>query len=261
MSKTNFNNETQFIFSNEFVGFTTIPNYIFQCKNLSFKAVGIYCSILQFQNSPNHKISIKGLMAIHSDGERSVTSGLNELLEAGFLTREQIRDNGQIKGYLYTVYMKPVENTSVPPKRHFADMENADIQNVGNKKENRKKQNTKKEKDSLTEQVQEREENTPVVNDIEKETGLTLTKSQKTKVCKWDKERIQKAIDLYVTHSGSSFAYLQKCYYSPINVSVSNERKAEPKNSTFTKTYSHNWDLAELERKEMEYIEKMYGDK
>ena len=35
--------------------------------------------------------------------------------------------------------------------------------------------------------------------------------------------------------------------------------KAKSKNPHFTTTYSHNWDLAELEKREREYIEKMYG--
>ena len=32
------------------------------------------------------------------------------------------------------------------------------------------------------------------------------------------------------------------------------------KNPNFTTTYSHNWDLAELEKREREYVEKMYGN-
>lgn len=120
-------------------------------------------------------------------------------------------------------------------------------------------------KSSLAESAQEREEENIIIKNIEKETGLTLTKSQKGKVSKWDKERIDKAIELFITHSGSSFAYLQKCYYSPVSAPVSAPvstapPKAVSKNNTFTRTYSHNWDMAELERREMEYIEKMYGD-
>ncbi len=32
------------------------------------------------------------------------------------------------------------------------------------------------------------------------------------------------------------------------------------KNPNFTTTYSHNWDLAELEKREREYVEKIYGN-
>lgn len=41
--------------------------------------------------------------------------------------------------------------------------------------------------------------------------------------------------------------------------SNSTTKKAKSKNPHFTTTYSHNWDLAELEKREREYIEKMYG--
>lgn len=36
--------------------------------------------------------------------------------------------------------------------------------------------------------------------------------------------------------------------------------QSKPKKTPFTTTYSHNWDIAELERREMEYVERLYGD-
>jgi len=103
-----FNNQTQFVFSDEFVGFTTVPNYVFNDENISYKAQGIYCQILQFQNSPSHKIYLKTLVGRKTDGRDSVSSGLKELIEAGYLAKEQIRnEKGQLDGVKYTVYMKP----------------------------------------------------------------------------------------------------------------------------------------------------------
>ena len=103
-----FNNETEFVFSNEFVGFTTIPNHILNDKRISFKALGIYAQILQYQNNPEHKIYIKSLVKMKKDGKDSVSAGIKELLELGYLSKEDIRnEKGQIQGVRYTVYMKP----------------------------------------------------------------------------------------------------------------------------------------------------------
>ena len=109
MGKTSGNgSETKFIFSNEFYNFTTVPNFIFQDKTLSFKAVGIYCSVVRWHNSPMHKISIRSLQKEHKDGKDSVQSGLNELIKAGFIERVQIRDEkGRIQGTIYNVFVKP----------------------------------------------------------------------------------------------------------------------------------------------------------
>lgn len=109
MSETAFQGtSTKFVFSEEFLKYTIVPNYIFECKELSFKAVGMYCSIVRWQNSDKHKISVRSLMKEHKDGQISVQSGLNELIEHGFITREQIRnDRGHIESTVYTVYVKP----------------------------------------------------------------------------------------------------------------------------------------------------------
>lgn len=103
-----FNNETEFILSNEFVGFTTIPNFILNDKNISYKALGIYVQILQYQNSADHKIYIKSLQQLKKDGRDAVAAGIKELVDAGYLKKEQLRDNqGKIIGIRYTVFMKP----------------------------------------------------------------------------------------------------------------------------------------------------------
>ena len=72
-----FNNQTEFIFSNEFIGFTTVPNHILNDKTLSYRALGLYVQILQFQNSPDHKIYMKTLQACKTDGRTSVSNGMN----------------------------------------------------------------------------------------------------------------------------------------------------------------------------------------
>ena len=148
MSDFKFSNETYFELDGSFKeGFTVVPNYILNNKNLSYKAVGIYVQILQYQNSPTHKIYVKSLMSYKTDGESSVSSGINELISEGFLTREAIRnERGQMKGYRYTVHAQPVENTSLEPKGENPVSDNPVSENIVRKnkigyKENKKKEN------------------------------------------------------------------------------------------------------------------------
>jgi hypothetical protein len=118
------NNETYFEFDdilNE--GFTTIPNCILNDTRLTYKALGVYCQILQYKNSGKHKIYLKTLSQMRLDKRTAVSSALKELETCGYISREYIRnEKGQIVGLKYTVRMKPietVENTSTEPKVDF----------------------------------------------------------------------------------------------------------------------------------------------
>ena len=119
-------------------------------------------------------------------------------------------------------------------------------------------------------------------------TGETITKHQRKLLDKWltdyafDLSVILEACNRTVTYSSSpSLNYLgsilDKWHDKGIKTVEDIERldknhtkekeqqagpvapKAKSKNPHFTTTYSHNWDLAELEKCEREYIEKMYG--
>ena len=142
-----FSNETYFELDGSFKeGFTVIPNYILNNKNLSYKAVGIYVQILQYQNSPTHKIYVKSLMSYKTDGESSVSSGISELISEGFLTREAIRnERGQMKGYRYTVHAQPIEKTAIEPKSENPVPDNPVPENIARKKKIGFKENKKKE--------------------------------------------------------------------------------------------------------------------
>ena len=147
MSDFKFSNETYFELDGSFKeGFTVVPNYILNNRNLSYKAVGLYVQILQYQNSPTHKIYMKNLMTYKTDGESSVSSGISELISEGFLTREAIRnERGQMKGYRYTVHAQPIEKTTIEPKRENPVPDNPVLDNVVRKKKIGFKENILKE--------------------------------------------------------------------------------------------------------------------
>lgn len=152
----NFNNETTFVFSTEFIGFTTIPNIILNDTRVSYKALGIYCQILQFQNSPTHSLYQTTLVQLKKDGRDSVAAGIKELINLGYLQKEQLKtENGKFCGVKYTVFLKPVSqenniekqvnksNVSEIGNSHIgiSDIGKHDTNNKINKKENIKKEN------------------------------------------------------------------------------------------------------------------------
>ncbi len=105
-----YKNETEIVFSNEFIGFTTIPNHILNDNRLSYKALGLYSQILQYQNSPTHKLYQSTLIKLKKDGRDSVISGMKELIKYGYIKKEQLKDTkNRFCGVKYTVFMKPIE--------------------------------------------------------------------------------------------------------------------------------------------------------
>lgn len=113
--------------------------------------------------------------------------------------------------------------------------------------ERRNKPTTQQTFNAHTDEAYDNENSTLV-----KETlCLSLTNPQKLKVKSWDIEKLKRAIPLYITYGGQSFAYLERCYRKPIEAI-----KTPKKENNFTKMYQHNWDLEQLERKAAEYTLK-----
>ena len=150
MSEFKFSNETYFELDGSFKeGFTVVPNYILNNRNLLYKAVGLYVQILQYQNSPTHKIYMSSLQTYKTDKESSVRSGINELINEGFLTSEAIRnERGQLKGKRYIVHAKPIEKTTIEPKRENPVSENIVRKSKIGCKENKKKENIEVEEEA-----------------------------------------------------------------------------------------------------------------
>ncbi len=85
--------------------FTTINNEFNFNKSLSLKAKGLMCHLLALPE--NWKLYVSEVNKWHKDGSRAIYSAFNELIELGYIKREQVRENGKIKGYDYTVFEKP----------------------------------------------------------------------------------------------------------------------------------------------------------
>lgn len=81
--------------------FTIIRNSIFKDTSLSAKAKGVACQLLSLP--PTWDYSVRGLVTRFSDGEASIRSALSELEEAGYLRREQNREEGKFGKSVYII--------------------------------------------------------------------------------------------------------------------------------------------------------------
>ncbi len=102
-------------------------------------------------SKPDHWfINFRNLTSSFTDGERSIRSGINELIKFGYIVRHHIRkDNGQFTSYDYSVYEQPIKvsiSASFPaPDCRNAVLDNAVLDNAAllstDKKENTENNN------------------------------------------------------------------------------------------------------------------------
>lgn len=97
-------------------------------KNLSLKAKGLLSYLLSLPD--DWKIYEQDLVTRHKDGRDSLRSGVNELIQSGYITMEKIRnEKGQFIEYKYTVYERPnnthffhaIESTIGKPNNGFSN--------------------------------------------------------------------------------------------------------------------------------------------
>lgn len=80
-------------------------------ENLSAKAKGILAYLLSLPD--NWNLSISELKKHFKDGEKSIRSGIKELIDAGYIVYENPRDeNGRYTGGVYLVFEMPKKFSS-----------------------------------------------------------------------------------------------------------------------------------------------------
>ena len=85
--------------------YTTISNQLFKNKTISLKAKGLMAYLLSLPSDWN--LSINGIVACSKEGRRAIGNTIKELISAGYIERNQIRDRGKFIGYDYFVFEKP----------------------------------------------------------------------------------------------------------------------------------------------------------
>lgn len=169
--------------------YTVLSNYHLKDKNLSLRAIGLLSVILSLPENWNYTQA--GLATIVKDGLSSVSAGLNELEQYGYLVRTRERDlNGRLGNAIYTVYEMPTMNpksSNVIHKSELPELENPTLENPmqgnvkhGNPvlekdtqlitKKNNKTKNTTKNKTN-TQSQRMVEERAAIINKIKNNVG------------------------------------------------------------------------------------------
>lgn len=121
--------------------YTIIDNNIFKNKKLTLKAKGMICTMLSLPDS--WVFSEEGLKELSNDSRTSIRSTLKELMEYGYLTRKQLKDNnGKFTNMEYTIYEEPlyqkpisVEPTTQKPTSQIVHNKILNNKELKNKKE------------------------------------------------------------------------------------------------------------------------------
>ena len=90
--------------------YTVMSNHHFRNTSLSLKAKGLLSLMLSLPE--NWDYTLKGLARICRDGVDSISAGVRELEQHGYLIRERIRNpNGQLGAIIYTILEQPRDAT------------------------------------------------------------------------------------------------------------------------------------------------------
>lgn len=108
--------------------YTIISNGALRNPDLSWKAKGLLSYIMSLPQ--DWKINVKDLSKRSSDGRTATASALNELINAGYATREQVKEHGRFVGVVYTVTDCPENPKSEKPQSGFLHTENLHTENL-----------------------------------------------------------------------------------------------------------------------------------
>lgn len=87
--------------------FTQLPNTWLRDENLSLKARGLLAMLMT--HSEGWSVTIKSLAAAGQDGRAAIQTAVNELEQAGYLQRQQTRDNRGRLGHVWWEISDPAE--------------------------------------------------------------------------------------------------------------------------------------------------------
>ena len=88
--------------------FTMISNEIFEDWRLSYKEIGLYCNMMKFPD--DWDFSIRNLADRHREKRDAVKTGIDHLLQYGYISREERqshREKGRFGSFDYIIYEDP----------------------------------------------------------------------------------------------------------------------------------------------------------
>ena len=136
--------------------YTVISNYIFNEKDISAKAKGLFCYMMTL---PDDWVFYRTEVYKHfPEGRTALDSAWNELEKHGYITQRKVKgDDGKFGGIEYTLHEKPVTD-----KPHTENPNTGNQQLLSTNKPNTNKPNTNNKiiKGKEEEQVESKEDHT-----------------------------------------------------------------------------------------------------
>jgi DnaD/phage-associated family protein len=173
--------------------FTVIDNNIFKNEKLTLKAKGMICTMLSLPD--DWQFNEEGLAQLSNDSRSGIRNTLNELMEYGYLTRKQLKnDTGKFANMEYTIYeeplyQKPTAEKPTSEKEHNKILINKELNN----------------KNITT---------TPIYEILE-QNGFTLSPIHYEIINEWeDNELTRYAIKQAVLNNKYNIKYIDKILYS-----------------------------------------------
>ena len=100
-------------------GYTNLANNIIDDQSMSYKAIGIF--VCMWRKPDGWDFNIQTIAKEHKDGKKAVSSGIDELIEHGYVERRANRNHGRFGGYDYILHEIPKpqheENHSPQPQK------------------------------------------------------------------------------------------------------------------------------------------------
>jgi len=96
---------------NKHSNFVVLDKEGIENPNLSWKAKGLLAYLVS--RPDNWHVYIEQLANVGTDGRDSTSGGIKELIEAGYIVRQRLTENGKFAGYDYTVYEVAIKAESV----------------------------------------------------------------------------------------------------------------------------------------------------
>ena len=254
MENIKMKNEAEFIFDNVLnIGFTVVPNEIFDDERLTNNAIAVYCKIIRRRNIQGWKI-YQSTLVNKRNGKDKIASAIKELVEYGWLTKERLRnEKGQVQGMRYTVYSTSQikEESHVEPKADFPKQEkpkqekpllkrnNTTNKEITNKKITNKDTTQSQYQDTCSNSYNDILTSSNQVEIIENNTHLKLSKNQVLKTLTWNVIRLRKSIEIFREQEGRYFALLEKIYKDNGNFAPKSNK---PANTTYSNSKQSNFD-------------------
>lgn len=202
--------------------FTQVCNTWLKDTNLSAKAKGIICFLQSVDDGWDY--SIKGLATQFNDGEESITSGIKELVKAGYITWERHRNaNGQLEGNDVFLHERPIRENPKQVKDLASEISTNKIKN--------NKQNTDYNKNISTNvDISPTASETAVVKSYGNESinqafnaweqlfGYKLKQSQANRNAVWNMLRAKDKGEEWLTNMMALLKEAQKDKYSGIHI-------------------------------------------